>query len=376
MIESVDALVIGAGVVGLAVARGLVDSDRIVAVVDQEESFGTHTSSRNSEVIHSGVYYEPGSLKAVLCVEGSEKLYRFLERKKVRHRRCGKIIISTSPQEDQALDDLCLRGYQNGVNDLKFLTSKQVSQKVPGIKARRGLWVPSTGIVDSHRLMKSLESEIIDKGGLVSYRSEVAGISKIESNYLVEFLDGTRIRTKYLINSGGLWADKIAGMVGISEYQIRYCKGEYYRTTRYKNMRHLVYPVPDPEGTSLGIHTRLFLTGEVAFGPNACYVDTVDYGMSETCGGEFVRAIEKYLEIDVVDISPAYSGIRPKLFRNGKPVRDFVIEEEEKRDLSGFVNLLGIESPGLTCCLSIADRVADLISTPPLMSETKSEIVI
>ena len=361
--EIVDVLVIGAGVIGLAIASNLVSTHDVVAVVDQEKSFGNHTSSRNSEVIHSGVYYDFGTLKAQLCVEGNKKLYQFVESEGIPYRRCGKIIISTSPTEDLLLDKIYEKGIQNGVSNLEFLTSEQVSQKESEVTSRRGLWVPSTGIIDSHLLMKSLETNITSAGGILSYRTEVVSIRREEENYLIKFQDGTHIRANYLINSAGLWSDKIARMLGIDEYRIRYCKGEYFRTTRYKNMQHLIYPVPDPSGSSLGIHTRLFLSGEVAFGPNAHYVDSMDYNMDESHRIEFVNAVRKYLNINKEDISPDYAGIRPKLFRNGNPVGDFVIEEEGKRGLPGFINLLGIESPGLTCCLSIATKVKALIDT-------------
>ncbi|RKX78720.1 MAG: NAD(P)/FAD-dependent oxidoreductase [Spirochaetes bacterium] len=364
--EKLDVLVIGAGVVGLAVAEKLSHRFENVALVDKEEFFGRHTSSRNSEVIHSGTYYPKDSLKAKLCIEGRKRLYRFLEEEELPHLRCGKFIVATSEEELPLLEHLKERGERNGVEDLLLVDGEEIHRQEPEVRAKGGLFVPSTGILDVHSLMKRLLHRAEENGVMAAFSTEVCAIEKCEGGYKVFFKGGDEIFSTRVVNSAGLFSDRVAEMAGIDietcGYKLHYNKGEYYKTTKIRGMKHLIYPVPPFGGSHLGIHTRLHLDGTVSFGPNSYYVDEIDYSIDETWKDDFYRSISKFLrDISPEDISPDDTGIRAKLQADGEPVKDFVIHNETDRGLENFVNLIGIESPGLTSCLAIADYVDTLL---------------
>ncbi len=363
--EEVEVLIIGAGIVGLSIAERLSKKYDFVIVAEKEDSFGRHTSSRNSEVIHSGLYYPKDSLKAKLCVQGNQMLYDFLEAQEIAHDRCGKLVIATREEELPILDELFEKGTKNGVKGLEIISSKKAKEMEPLFKTVGALWVPSTGIMDTHSVMKKLEFMTEENGAMISYNTEVIDVEKTDDGYVVIFSDGFKVKSPIVINSAGLWADKVAQLVGLDpeehNYEIQLCKGEYYKTTRYKNIKHLVYPVPDPTGVSLGIHIRINLNGELSFGPNAYYVDELDYSMDETYHKQFHESVSEYLEIGYDEIWQDDAGIRPKLQKPGEKFRDFVIINEKDKGFPNFINLVGIESPGLTSCLAIAEYVENII---------------
>ena len=355
-----DAVVIGAGVVGLAIANELCDKFDNILVLDKESDFGQHVSSRHSGVIHSGIYYDKGSLKSKLCVQGNKLLYDFAKKHDVEYLNCGKLVVGHNNADLDKLTNLFDRGVSNGVENLELLTYEEAIEKQPGIKCQNALWVPSTGIVDSHGVMNCLQKQILEKGGIVYYNSEVISIDKIDSNYILSLKDqDIKIGSPIVINSTGLWCDEVSSMVGINKYKIHYCKGDYYQSNTYKNLKCLIYPLPDKIG--LGIHTVLQLDGSVSFGPNAYYVDEIDYDINNNNLDSFYSSINKYLNIKKEDLYVDYTGIRPKPFAANEQPMDFVINNESELGFSNFINLIGIESPGLTSSLAIGKYVFSVL---------------
>ena len=355
-----DAIVIGAGVVGLAIANDLCDIYKDVLVIEKESDFGQHVSSRHSGVIHSGVYYVPGSLKANLCVEGNELLYKYAKTKNIDYLNCGKLIVGHDQNDLEQLKLLRENGITNGVENLEILTSDNARKIEPNIKCKNALWIPSTGIIDSHGFMLELSRDIESKNGLIYYNSEVEKISKIDDYYSLKINnEDVVINAKVIINSAGLWCDAVSRMLGIDEYKIYYCKGDYYKSNKHRDINCLIYPLPEENG--LGIHTVLQLDGSLSFGPNAYYVDELDYSMDEKGLGEFHDSIKKYLDIERGDLTIDYSGIRPKPFGLNEKPKDFVIKNEIKKGFPNFINLIGIESPGLTSSLAIGKYVRDIV---------------
>ena len=325
--------------------------------MEKERSFGNHTSSRNSEVIHSGIYYKPGSLKAKLCVEGRDLLYKYCEDNSVEHRRCEKLIVARRGQEAE-LYKLYANGVVNGLSGLTLLSAAEIKEREPDIKSSiiRAIRVPSTGIVDSHQLMASLEKDAADLGAVIVYDTEVDDVEYLEGIYTLHFSgEDYTASAPVVINCAGLWAHKLSELAGVAGYEAAPCKGEYFRTTRYKNMKSLIYPLPEED--SLGIHTCLSLSGDVSFGPNAYFVNDLDYNINESNKDQFLKEISDYLDVGEGDLSPDYAGIRPKI----KGSKDFIIKNEKDKGRTNFINLLGIESPGLTSCLSVAKLAIELI---------------
>ena len=364
--EKVDVLIIGAGIVGLAIAERLSRSYGDVLVVEKEPSFGRHSSSRNSEVIHSGVYYPRNTLKASLCVSGNGKLYDFLKHHEIRHRQCGKIIVASEEAEIPVIESLFRSGKENGVKGIEILSSEDVHKMEPLCRSQGGLWVPTTGIMDTHCVMKKLESLARENGAMFSYSNEVSDIRQQKEGYAVSFKGGElEVLARVVVNSAGLWSGRISACAGIDlerfGFKLYWNKGEYYKTSKYKDLDHLIYPVPAPKGSFLGIHTVINLSGELAFGPNAYYVEDLDYSVDDSHHEEFFKSIKTYLDIEYDDIWPDSSGIRPKLQGPGEEEKDFLIKNEKDRGYPNFINLIGIDSPGLTCCLSIAEYVESLI---------------
>jgi L-2-hydroxyglutarate oxidase LhgO len=363
--EKIHITVIGAGIVGLAITERLAGVYENVVLVEQEQSFGRHTSSRNSEVIHSGVYYVPGSLKATLCVRGNPMLYRFLSTEELPHRNCEKFIIATNEREERIIKNIFENGKKNGVPGLELVDGGYIGRQEPAIKAKMGIHVPSTGIMDVHSCMKRLAHKAESSGALISYGSRVTAIEKRQDCFLLRFDDGYEVRSDIVINSGGIFADRVADMAGIdiddAGYKLRYCKGQYYKTTKYRGMDKLIYPVPDPSTGSLGIHTRLHLDGTLAFGPNAFFVQELDYSFDDSFREQVHRSIATFIDIDYEDLHPDDAGIRPQLIPDGHEPMDFIITNEKEKGLNGLINLIGIESPGLTSCLSIAEYICDTV---------------
>ncbi|MFH1868731.1 MAG: NAD(P)/FAD-dependent oxidoreductase, partial [Candidatus Omnitrophota bacterium] len=368
--DKADVIVIGAGVVGLAVAARLSDKGKDVIAVEKHPTFGRETSSRNSEVIHSGIYYPKSSLKAKFCLEGKELLYEFCERYAVPHKKIGKLIVAVNSKEEKELESLIQQGHVNGVSDLILLNKEELRRAEPNIEAVAAIESPSTGIVDTHRLMKTLELQAKDCGTIFAYGCEAVGIEKSGEGYEVIILDadGERISlgAKVVVNSAGLYSDKIASMAGIdtedSGYLIHYCKGEYFRVGggKAKLLNKLIYPVP--KKTNLGVHTVVDMQGELKLGPNAFYVEDLNYDVDASHAGAFHESVKGFLPfIDLDDLSPDTSGIRPKIQSEGDEFKDFVISNETGKGMPGFINLIGIESPGLTASLSIAKYIETMI---------------
>jgi len=363
--EQVEILIIGGGIIGLALANTLSEDFEDVVLVEKEETFGRHTSSRNSEVIHSGIYYPQNTLKAELCVQGVDLIYNFAEKYKIPFRKCGKLVVATNDEEIPALQDLKENGEKNGVLGLDMISSEECRELEPRIHAVKALKVPSTGIINTHILMQTLENEAEKKGAFLVYDMEVISIDTLTEGYLVNFANGEAFEAKIIINCAGLYSDKIAEMIGInlirSNLQLHWCKGEYYKVSKIKDINHLIYPLPDPNGIFLGIHLTINLLSEVRFGPNAYYVDELNYSMDETYKDDFLNAISKYIDIDPANLLPDDCGIRPKLQPAGGVFRDFYIKEESDNGLPNFINCIGIESPGLTASLAIAEKIKNII---------------
>ena len=362
--EQVNILIIGAGVIGLAIARELSSHNDDIVLVEKEDSFGRATSSRNSEVMHSGIYYPKDSLKAQLCVSGVQDLYEYAKENNVPFNNCGKLIIANDDEELLILKELKSKGEKNGVPNLEIINEAECKKLEPQIAAKCALNVPTTGIVDSHKLMKKLECDIESNGAFIVYDMEVISIRKLESGYVVKFSNGEIFNANTVINCAGLYSDRIAEMVGIDikheDLRIHWCKGEYYKSSKIKDIEHLIYPVPDPKGIFLGIHLTINLKGDVRFGPNAYYVDKLNYEMDESYKPEFLKAIKKYVNIDEENFQLDDCGIRAKLQEDGGIFRDFYIKEESEKGYANLINCIGIESPGLTCCLTIAKQVNKL----------------
>jgi L-2-hydroxyglutarate oxidase LhgO len=369
-----DCLVIGAGAVGLACAYELSQSGKKCLLAEKHSSFGNGTSSRNSEVIHAGIYYQPGSLKAELCIDGNQSLKEWCKLKKVPWRETGKLIVAVDDSETEKLHGILERGNQNGARKLEILSQKQIRKIQPGIKAVEAINSPSTGIVDSHLLMKSFHDNLNRENCDVAFLHEVIGIEKIPEGYEVHFLfDGREkfsVKTELIINSAGLYSDKIAEMAGIDiikeKYELSWSKGRYFKINSSK--KHLadtlIYPVPSDYTTGLGIHLTVDLQGELKLGPDSAkYFSTKeDYSVEEDLQEKFFSAGKRYLpDLEFNDINPDYSGLRPRLKFPETGFRDFIIKEESGKGLPGLVNLIGIESPGLTCCIEIARKVKKLL---------------
>ena len=362
--DRVDCIVIGAGVVGLAVARRLTLAGGDTLLLEREATHGTQTSSRNSEVIHAGFHYPPGSLKARLCVRGREQLYRYCTDRGVDHRRCGKFIVATADAERDTLQRYLEAGAHNGVHDLRWCTSAEVVELEPAVRCVAALWSPSTGIVDSHALMQALLGDVLAAGGTLACHADVIGVELGPRGHRLRVLqDGveTELATRLLVNAAGLDAQLLAErMDGLDKALIppRFlAKGHYFTLQGRAPFRHLVYPVASHGG--LGIHVTLDLAGRVRFGPDVEWVKAVDYSPDDRRRDSFVAAIRRYYpDLDATRLQPGYTGIRPKIAGPRDPAADFVIQGPAAHRMHGLVNLFGIESPGLTACLAIADEVA------------------
>ncbi|MEO5641517.1 MAG: NAD(P)/FAD-dependent oxidoreductase [Sphingomicrobium sp.] len=365
--DQVECIVVGAGAVGLAIARALAIAGHEVVIVEGERHIGSATSSRNSEVIHAGIYYPPGSLKARLCVAGRKRLYDHVERTHVPYRRCGKLIVATSDEELATLERIRDAAHASGVDDLAYVSKAHLRERFPELACVAALASPSTGIVDSHQLMLSLLGDAQEAGAMLALDTSVAAATITrEGEFIVHFDGASRpIRARRLINSAGLGASALAARIdGLDPAHIPetiLAKGNYFALSGRSPFDCLIYPVPT--GGGLGTHLTLDLAGQARFGPDVEWVDQIDYEVDPSRANAFTTDIRRYWPgLPDGALQPAYAGIRPKLTRSGEPIADFRIDGLERHGITGLVNLFGIESPGLTASLAIADHVTELLA--------------
>jgi L-2-hydroxyglutarate oxidase LhgO len=367
-VEEVDCVVVGAGVVGLAVARALALAGREVILLEAAEGIGTGTSSRNSEVIHAGIYYPAGSLMARFCVAGRRALYRYCAERGVPHVNCGKLIVATSAIEDAMLAGIKTRAEANGVEGMQVLTSAEAVELEPNLTCTSALFSPSTGIVDSHAFMLALQGDAENAGAVPVFFSPVSGgrvrDRRIEIDVGGE--DPMTLRCRLLVNSAGLTAPDLArGLVGMPPERVPtayYAKGNYFTLTGRSPFSRLIYPVPVPGG--LGVHLTVDLGGQARFGPDVEWVDSLDYTVDPARSDSFYAAVRKYWPaLKDGALQPGYAGIRPKIVPKGAAGQDFVVQGPQTHGVPGLVNLFGIESPGLTASLAIADHVLEVVAT-------------
>lgn len=361
------AVVIGAGIVGLACARELARSGHEVIILEQHDAFGTETSARNSEVIHAGIYYPPSSLKATLCVQGRQLLYQFCKTYGVDHRQCGKLIVATSETQESHLHSIKQKAETNGVNDLVVLTAAQARALEPELECTAALLSPSTGIIDSHGLMLALLGDADRHGAVLACRTPVARIAAISDHF--EVVTGgdaaDSINADIVINAAGLHAATVAAHIeGLEKKHVptlRYAKGNYFSLSGKAPFSRLVYPIPETGG--LGVHYTIDLGGQARFGPDVQWIDQIDYRVDEERGKKFYERIRHYWpKLQDDSLSPAYSGIRPKLVSAREPDADFFIQGPQQHGIPGLINLFGIESPGLTASLAIAKQMLTILS--------------
>ncbi|MFH1407407.1 MAG: NAD(P)/FAD-dependent oxidoreductase [Candidatus Omnitrophota bacterium] len=373
--ERIDVGIIGAGVIGLAVANEIASREKNIYIFEQNESFGQEASSRNSEVIHAGIYYENHSLKAATCVEGNRLLYELCRENKIPHRKISKVIVAVDESEVPMLEALYEKAKRNAACDIKIITKKELAVLEPNVEAAAAIYSPRSGIIDTHSFMDYLYRSAKEKGAEFVFKAEVVSIvNSGKDGYEIKIKDASGeivgLRCAVVINSAGLNSDRIAEMAGIDikkqGYPLRYCKGDYFSVAPKKSnlISRLVYPIPRSTLTGLGIHATLDMGSSLRLGPNAYYIDRNDanYKVDETRRDDFYDSVKKFLPfLEPSDLSPERSGIRAKLQGPGEGFRDFIIKEETKLGFSGFINLIGIESPGLTSALSIAKIVKKLI---------------
>jgi L-2-hydroxyglutarate oxidase LhgO len=367
--DQVDVVVIGAGVVGLAVARALARQGREVMVLEAADAIGTGTSSRNSEVIHAGIYYPQGSLKARLCVQGRDMLYAYCAGRGIPHQRCGKLIVATQAAQVPALQAIIARAAANGVPDLTLLTGDQARALEPQLACVAAVQSPSTGIVDSHALMLSLLGDLEHAGGLLALNSGLNHaypiVNQSSSAIVLVADDGTEIAARTLVNAAGLHAPALAHRIqGLGAQHVPpayFAKGNYFTLSGRSPFGRLIYPVPEAAG--LGVHLTIDLGGQAKFGPDVQWVDGADDLVVDPARGEaFYAEVRKYWPaLPEGALIPGYAGIRPKISGPGEAAADFMIQGPADHGVPGLVNLFGIESPGLTSCLALGAHVADLL---------------
>ncbi len=360
--ERVDCVVIGAGVVGLAIARQLALAGREVIVLEAQSMIGTETSSRNSEVIHAGIYYPTGSLKALSCVAGKQKLYPYCALHGVPHRRCGKLIVATSEAQKATLEQIRAKAAANGVTDLEWLQPAAVKELEPEVFCTAALFSPSTGIIDSHRLMLAYQGDAEDRGAMLAFCAPVER-GRIADDGIELEVGGDQpmaLKARIVVNSAGLHAPALAARFeGLRRDLLPtayYCKGNYFTLAGGRPFSHLVYPVPEHAG--LGVHVTLDMGGQVRFGPDVEWVDGINYDVDPRRADVFYAAIRTYWP-GLADgaLEPGYAGMRPKLAPKGSVADDFAIQGPREHGVQGLVNLFGIESPGLTSSLALAEEV-------------------
>jgi L-2-hydroxyglutarate oxidase LhgO len=361
-----DVVVVGAGVVGLAVARACTLRDLSVLVLERSALIGAGISSRNSEVIHAGLYYPEASLKSRLCVRGRESLYAYCQARGVSHRRCGKLLVATDVSQHGRLEAISEQARRNAVRDLQWLSAEEARLLEPQLRCTRALLSPSTGIVDAHALMTSLHADLEAHGDGVALRTQFEGAERAAGVFRITTLSGEErceITSRWLVNSAGLQARAVARSVrGLNPAFIprTYLAKGHYFSVAGRPFTHLVYPLPADGG--LGIHATLQLDGQVRFGPDVEWVETEDYGVSPKRATKFYEEIRRYWP-DLSDgaLQPAYAGLRPKLSGPGEPPEDFLVSDPAEHGCPGLINLFGIESPGLTACLALGEACVQLM---------------
>jgi len=363
--ERIDCVVIGAGVIGLAVARRLAAAGREVLILEAEDAFGTGISARNSEVIHAGIYYKAGSLKARLCVAGRRLLYAYCLERGIAHRRCGKLIVATDEEQNAELSRIAANALVNGVGDLKLLSALEAQALEPELSCTAALHSPSTGIIDSHALMLSLLGDAEGSGAVLALKSPVLAGECIADGIVLAVggAEPMAVHAGLVINCAGLGAQgaalKLRGLPTASIPPLHYAKGNYYSLAGPAPFSRLIYPVPQAAG--LGVHLTLDLGGQARFGPDVEWIDAIDYSVDPSRAHAFYAEIRRYWPA-LTDgaLAPAYAGIRPKPHAPNEPPCDFIVSGPLEHGVPGLVNLYGIESPGLTSCLAIAEHIAGL----------------
>lgn len=369
MTADIQTIVIGAGVVGLACARSLAKSGREVLIIEQHDAIGTETSARNSEVIHAGIYYPKGSLKAELCVTGREMLYRYCQENGIEHKRTGKLIVATAEDQIEALNGIKAKAFENGVTDLTWLTKAEALEREPALNCVGALHSPSTGIVDSHQLMVTLLGEAENNGATLALNTKVTSVNHENGLFTVntQDTDGEEmsLTCNELIVAGGLHSQTLGrnftGLPADTVPPQHYARGCYFTLSGKAPFSTLIYPAPESAG--LGIHLTLDMGGQARFGPDVTWVDEPNYDVPEERRAAFAEAIRKYYpDLNEDALQTGYAGVRPKIQSPDEPARDFMIADEKLHGLNGLVMLYGIESPGLTASLAIGAKVCDLIS--------------
>jgi len=364
---SAEIIIIGAGAIGLAIARSLTQKNYEVIIVEEFPKFGQITSSRNSGVIHAGIYYSEKSLKAKMCVEGNILLYEYCKKYSIPFRNTKKILVASNQQQIQIIDNIKKKAEKNGVEKIEKITKSKVLNLEPLISCQEALLIHSSGIIDTYSYMNALEGEIKDLGGMISYNSKVIKINYDGKNFRLKISDTknnfTNIDCKQIINSAGLSATDVAKTIQELDKKFiprtYYAKGNYFSLNKDLKIKHLIYPIPDSLG--LGIHLTLNMDNKINFGPDVEWVDNKeDYKVSNDRKEIFANEISKYLpSLDVSLLQPNYSGIRPIINKKDKSMRDFIIQSEEDHNIPGLINLFGIESPGLTASLSLANFISN-----------------
>jgi L-2-hydroxyglutarate oxidase LhgO len=363
--DSVDCVVVGAGVIGLAVARRLAQAGREVVVLEAAEGIGTVTSSRNSEVIHAGIYYKAASLMARMCVTGKKMLYQYCAEHGVPHKNCGKLIVATTPKEAEKLQSIRAHAEANGVLDMQMLSGEAARALEPALNCDAALLSPSTGIIDSHAFMLALRGDAEAAGAALAFHTPllharvVAGKIELDAGGDAPMT----LECRLLVNSAGLNAPAVARGIDGMPLELIPCaylaKGNYFSCSKKAPFSHLIYPVPEPGG--LGVHLTLDMAGQARFGPDVEWVDTIDYAVDPARAERFYPAIRKYWpSLPDGALMPSYSGMRPKIVPPAVASQDFVIQCPKDHGVAGLINLFGIESPGLTSSLAIADYVSNL----------------
>ncbi len=367
--DKVDVTIIGAGVVGLAIAAELSRLHHAIVVLEKAERFGQETSSRNSGVIHSGLYYPAGSLKARLCIEGADLLYAICRANSIPHLRTGKLIVAADQSELGRLEALPETGRRNGLRDIRVLEKDEITRMEPAVNAAAAIHLPNTGIIDVHALMKLFYHQAVANQVLFAFNSDVERIEKEKTAFSIQVRqEQYQFSSRIVINCAGLASDRIAAMAGLDidrlGYRLRYCKGSYFFYAGPSPVRTLVYPLPNDALTGLGVHATIDLGGRLRFGPDTEYVDAISYSVDTAKRDLFFESANRIIRgLKKTAFLPDMAGIRPKLQRPGESVRDFVIEDETRNNFPGLINLIGIESPGLTAAPAIARMVSRMAKT-------------
>lgn len=361
--ERVDIAVIGAGVTGLACAARLAAEDRTLVVFDKAERYGTETSSRNSEVLHAGLYYPPNSLKNRLCHEGRRMLYALGEDAGIFTQKTGKYIVATNEEEASRLETLREGAHASGAEGITLVSGEKVRSAMDGLQAHAALWSPESGIIDSEELMKYFYQKAEKRGAMFLFKSGVTRAERTNGGYLLE-AGGESLQAQIVINAAGLYSDQIAALVGIDTeaagYTLHWCAGRYFRLKKEIPLPHLIYPIPMQHG--LGIHLTPDRAGRIRLGPDSEFVSKIDYSIPERLTREFADSVRRYWpSLRDEDLIPDTAGIRPKRAGPDGGFQDFIIAEESEKDLPGWINLIGIDSPGLTAAPAVAEQVAAMI---------------